>query len=111
MISAREAFASIDRALQGVRKDEDRILAMLKSATDEAERLRRTQADGYKALARLKLDALARDEIVGKLDGAEKRALDALRGRRAALDDLSVGRRAQTVRMAYLEAARLAGTA
>ena len=65
MVSARETLSSIEQAIIGTRRDEDRLTAMLRTATDEAARLRAKQADAYKALARLKLDALARDEVVG----------------------------------------------
>jgi chromosome segregation ATPase len=85
MISAREAFNSIERALQGLRKDEDRLVAMLTSCQAEADRLRAEQAEGFRALARLRLDALAREEAVGRLDSAERRAMEALSSRRDAL--------------------------
>ena len=39
---------------------------------EEAARLRAQQTETYRALARLKLDALARDEVVGRLDSAER---------------------------------------
>jgi hypothetical protein len=86
MISAQEAFASIERAIQGVRRDEDRLVAMLSSAQAEIERLRAAEADGYRALATLRLDALARDEVVGRLDSAERRAVGVLERRRGSLD-------------------------
>jgi hypothetical protein len=89
MVSAREALSSIEQAILGARRDEDRLTAMLRTATDEAARLRAKQADAYKALARLKLDALARDEVVGRLDSAERRALEALERRKTALSDLA----------------------
>ncbi len=59
----------------GVRKDEDRLVAMLNSATEEAARLRAREAECYRTLARLRLDALARDEVDGQLDSAERQAL------------------------------------
>lgn len=103
MISAREAFASIDRALKSVRQDEDRMVAMLKSATDEAERLRRSQAEGFRALARIRLDALVRDEVVGQLADAEKRALAAIESRRARIDGIAARRKTLAARLDAVE--------
>ena len=93
MISAREALSSIEQAILGARRDEDRLTEMLRSATEAAARLRADQANAYKALARLKLDALARDEVVGQLDSAEKQALSALEQRKQALADLAARRK------------------
>lgn len=86
MISASEALASLDRAVSGVRRDEDRLTAMLSSSNAEADRLRVRQAEAYKALARMRLDELASAPAVAAIDGAEKRALAALERRRGGLD-------------------------
>ncbi|MEP2922764.1 MAG: hypothetical protein ABJP31_01660, partial [Bauldia litoralis] len=64
MISASKALSSIDQAILGVRRDEDRLTTMLTSATEDSARMRAQQAEAFRALARLKLDALARDEVV-----------------------------------------------
>ena len=89
MVSAREALSSIEQAILGARRDEDRLTEMLRSATDAAARLRADKAEAYKALARLKLDALARDQVVGELDTVEKRALAAIEDRKARLAGLA----------------------
>lgn len=87
MISAREALSSIEQGLQGLRRDEDRLVSMLASAEAEGERVRATQAEGFRALARLRLDAIARDETVGRLRGAEERVREALSRRSGRLQD------------------------
>lgn len=89
MISAREALSSIERGIQTLRRDEDRILALLSETTTEGDRLRTERANGFRALARLRLDALARDEVVGQLDSAERRALEMLERRRGTIDALA----------------------
>jgi hypothetical protein len=86
MMSAMDALSSIERALQGVRKDEDRLVTMLSSAESEAEQLRTAQAEGFRALARIRLDAIAGAKTVEALDLAERRALEALGRRRKVLD-------------------------
>jgi hypothetical protein len=106
MVTARETLSSIEQAILGTRRDEDRLTAMLRTATDEAARLRARQADAYKALARLRLDALARDEVMGRLDSAEQRALEALERRKAALAALADERAGLVAAVAAAEAER-----
>ncbi|MCB1487874.1 MAG: hypothetical protein KDJ88_10500 [Bauldia sp.] len=106
MIPASKALSSIEQAILGVRKDEDRLTKMLTSATEDAARMRAQQTDAFRALARLKLDALARDEVVGRLDSAERTALEALRKRKDALDAVAGDRADLTAAMAAAEKAR-----
>ena len=61
MIPASKALSSIEQAILGARRDEDRLTKMLTSATEDAARMRAQQAEAFRALARLKLDALARE--------------------------------------------------
>ena len=84
MISAQQALNDIERAILGARRDEDRLVAMLADTKAEGDRLRAEQADAFRALARLRLDAIARDEVVGELDSVERRARTALDKLRAA---------------------------
>ena len=106
MISASKALSSIEQAILGTRRDEDRLTKMLASATDDAARLRSEQAEGFKSLARLKLDALAGDEIVGRLDSAERAAVAALAKRKAGLAELSDLHARQMSALADAEKAR-----
>ncbi|WP_421725069.1 hypothetical protein [Bauldia sp.] len=89
MISAAKTLASIEQALRGTRRDEDRLTRMLASATEDAARLRAEQAEAYRALARLKMDELARDDTVVRLNAAERTAMDVLERRRIALAELA----------------------
>ncbi|MCP4381552.1 MAG: hypothetical protein GY798_09080 [Hyphomicrobiales bacterium] len=89
MISAGKALSSIEQALRGARRDEDRLTRMLASATDEAARLRAQQAEDYRALARLRMDELARDDALGRLDSAERAAVEVLERRKTALAELA----------------------
>jgi len=106
MIPASKALSSIEQAILGARRDEDRLTKMLTSATEDAARMRAQQAEAFRALARLKLDALARDEVVGRLDSAERNALDVLRKRKEALDAVAADRADLTAAMAAAEKAR-----
>ncbi len=106
MISGREALSSLQNALTGARRDEDRLVAMLNSATEEAARLRASQADAWRALARIRLDAIAGEEVGGRLDSAERAALALLDRRKAALEQAAQKRRALMEAVAHAQAER-----
>ena len=94
MISGRQALATIEQTIAQARGEEARLDAALKTAADQAARLRAERMDAFRDLARLKLDAMTRAGVVGKLDAAERQALDLLAQRRRAYESL-VERRAQ----------------
>jgi len=106
MISAQQALNDIERAILGVRRDEDRLVAMLTDTKAEGDRLRAEQADAFRALARLRLDAIARDEVVGELDSVERRARAALDKRRDRLAELKAGREGASQKLDELEGKR-----
>ena len=87
MISAQQVLSDIERAILGVRRDEDRLTAMLSNATAEQDRLRADKAEAFRALARLRLDALAGNALVGSLESAERKAMEVLARRRRKLDE------------------------
>lgn len=103
MISARQALNDIERAILGVRRDEDRLVAMLADTKAEGDRLRTEKADAFRALARLRLDAIARDEVVGELDSVERRARAALDKRRDRLAELKASREGASKKLEDLE--------
>jgi hypothetical protein len=90
LVSGRDALSSVESAINDVRSNENRLTAVLQSATQEAERQRKQLADSFRALALVRLDALMRNQIVGELDAAERRALDLLRTHKAKLDQLLI---------------------
>ena len=106
MISGRQALATIEQAIARVRSDEGRLDAALQSASEEAVRLRAERMDAFRELARIKLDALTREGVVGELDAAERRALDLLSNRRQALGRLSERRREAVAAQQQAEAER-----
>ena len=89
-VSGREALSAVENAINGVRANESRLADVLRSAAQEAERLRQQLADSFRSLALIRLDALVRNEVVGDLDAAERRALDLLRTHKAKLDQLLI---------------------
>src|SRR5215212_2293249 len=94
MISGRQALATIEQTIAQARGEEARLDTALKTAADQVARLRAERMDAFRALARLKLDAMTRDGVVGKLDAAERQALDLLAQRRRAFERL-IERRGQ----------------
>ncbi len=108
MISARQALNDIERAILGVRRDEDRLVAMLADTKAEGDRLRAEKADAFRALARLRLDAIAHDEVVGELDSVERRARSVLDKRRDRLGELKTSREGAARKLEELDDKRVA---
>ena len=89
-VSGRDALSEVENAIAGVRSNENRLAAVLASAAAEAERQRKQLADSFRALALIRLDALVRNDVVGDLDAAERRALGLLRTYKSQLDQLLI---------------------
>ncbi len=89
MLSAQEAFRSIEQAGLRLRQDEDRLDALMEGAAREITRLRQEQAELFRALARIRLDSLAREPVIGRLDEAESKALAAIERQRQRLEELA----------------------
>ena len=89
-VSGRDALSSIEDGIAGVRSNEAQLGSVLRSAMDEAERQRRRLADAYRGLALVRLDAIMRNDVVGELDAAERRAAELMRAQKARLDQLLI---------------------
>lgn len=87
MISGRDAFSQLQSALMGVRREEESLVAALNSAMTESARLRTQEAQGWRALARVRLDALAREKVSGPLDASERQALVLIAQRQVKLNE------------------------
>jgi len=90
LVSGRDALSSVENAINDVRTNETRLTQVLSSASQEAERQRKQLSDSYRALALIRLDALVRNEAVGEIDAAERRALDLLRVHKSKLDQVLI---------------------
>lgn len=106
MMPGREALASVERGVAQVRREEDRLTEMLRAAGEEAARWRAEKAESFRALARMRLDALRGEVVAGELDAAEKAALAALERGKAALSALQERRVAAADALAAAERAR-----
>jgi hypothetical protein len=61
MFTGRDALVSIEQAISRTRNEESRLDGALRSAMEEAARLRREEAEGFRTIAQIKLDSLMRD--------------------------------------------------
>jgi hypothetical protein len=106
MISGRQALEAIEQAIAQARGDEHQLEAKLRALSEEAVRLRAQRMDAFRELGRLKLDALARANVLGQIDAVERRALAILDDRRRALEQLTVRRTDAEKRVEQAEAER-----
>lgn len=89
MFTGRDALSSVEQAISRVRADESRLDAALRSAVDEAARLRRQEAEGFRLLAQVRLDAMVRDRVIEDLDATERRALAMIENQSRAIESLT----------------------
>lgn len=89
-VTGRDALSSVENAISGARNNEGRLTQVLSSAAGEAERLRAQLGESFKALALVRLDVLLRNQVVGEIDAAERRALTLMRAHKAKLDQIQI---------------------
>ena len=111
MWTGRQTLASIEGAIANLRREEGQLDAALRSAVDEAERLRKERGEALRELARIKLDEMAAGRLVGSLDAGERRAMQILEDNRLRLAALSEQREALVKEVAGAEAERDAAAA
>ena len=90
IVNGREAMTTVETAISGARSNEARLGQVLSSAASEADRLRKQLADAFRGLALVRLDDLMRNQVVGELDAAERRAVDLMRSHKARLDQILI---------------------
>ncbi len=86
MISGRDALASIEQTISKARTSEGQLDAALRSAEEEAARLRADRSAAFRQLARIRLDAFVQEgpeqpALIQQLDNAERWALDLVKDR------------------------------
>jgi hypothetical protein len=108
MISGRQALAQIEQFIEKARQQEAQFERAYATATEEVGRLRIERTERFRELARLKLDAIRQDQVVGELDAAERQAMNVLTSRQEALRQLTERRRQAEERVRQAEAGRQA---
>jgi hypothetical protein len=106
MWTGRQTLASIDSTLGRLHAEEGELDAALRSATAEAERLRKERVDALRELARIKLDELQAGRLVNDLDAAERRAQQILAQRAEKLAAAAQRREGAVAQLKGAEATR-----
>ncbi|MFY9737350.1 MAG: hypothetical protein WAL02_19855, partial [Rhodoplanes sp.] len=89
MFTGRDALVSIEQAISRTRNEESRLDGALRSAMEEAARLRGEEAEGFRTVAQVKLDSLMRNQLVNDLEATERRALEMVRNHVRELEELA----------------------
>ncbi|MBO1907366.1 hypothetical protein KHP60_18280 [Microvirga sp. 3-52] len=108
MISGRHALAQIEQFIEKARQQEAQCGRAYATVTEEVGRLRIERTERFRELARLKLDAIRQEQVVGQLDAAERQAMNLLSSRQEALRQLTERRRQAEERVRQAEAGRQA---
>ncbi|PVE20557.1 hypothetical protein DC522_31620 [Microvirga sp. KLBC 81] len=108
MISGRQALAQIEQTIERARQQEAQFERAYAVATEEVGRLRIQRTEAFRELARIRLDAITQDKIVGDLDAAERQAISLLDSRKEALRQLTERRHQAEERVRQAETARQA---
>lgn len=90
-MTGRQAMAEIDRGLETLRKEEERLTNELSAMTSKIAEARADETGALGDLARFKLDAEGRD-VGARLDQASKRAADLMGSRTDAIAKLELER-------------------
>jgi hypothetical protein len=106
MFTGREALSSVEQAISQVRSDEGRLDGALSSAMEEAARLRGQEAEGFRVLARVKLDAMMGEEVVKDLNATEQRARAMLERHRSEVEEIARRRAAAQTALEQSETAK-----
>jgi hypothetical protein len=88
MWSGQKTLTSIDQALHQVRQQVRELDAQVQITSRKLVQLGQEEADGYRQLARIRLDQLIRGEIITGLDAADQRVQGLLAEREQALQAL-----------------------
>lgn len=73
-IRGPEALASLDEAMRDIRREEDEISKRLARAAERISKIRESEAELFRQLARLRLDPAVQGELDGAITTAETKA-------------------------------------
>ena len=73
-IRGPEALASLDEAMRDIRREEDEISKRLSRSAERISKIRESEAELFRQLARLRLDPSVQAELDGAISAAETRA-------------------------------------
>lgn len=90
MISGRDALGQLERTIGAERAGVEEMETRLAELLAEQERLRQADLEAFRALARLRLDDIAKGDVIGRLEQVERQAAEILSERDSALKGVEV---------------------
>ncbi|WIJ24902.1 hypothetical protein [Devosia sp. RR2S18] len=84
-IRGPEALASLDEAMRDIRREEDDISRRLARSSERLGKIKESEAELFRQLARLRLDPAVQGDLDARISSAEARARDMLKAHAKAL--------------------------
>lgn len=78
-IRGPEALASLEEAMRDIRREEDEISRRLARTAERITKIKESEAELFRQLARLRLDPAMQEELDGRISSAEAKARDMLK--------------------------------
>lgn len=78
-IRGPQALASLEEAMRDIRREEDEISRRIARAAERISKIRESEAELFRELARLRLDPSMQAQLDGRISGAEAKARDMLK--------------------------------
>jgi hypothetical protein len=105
-LSGPEALRSLEEALRDIRREEDEIAKRLARSAELVTKIRETESELLRQLAKLRLDPSIREELSGRLSRAEAHAHEMLKKHQAALSAAEDELKAYDAKISKLNAER-----
>lgn len=105
-ISGPDALRSLDEALRDIRREEDDIARRLAHSSELITKIRETENELFRQLAKVRLDTNTQSELGSRLTDAETRARDMLKKHAAELTSTEEALKSEDQKIAALTAER-----
>lgn len=105
-LSGPEALRSLEEALRDIRREEDDIARRLGKGAELVTKIRETESELLRQLARVRLSSTTQEEITGRLSDAENRARQMLKKHQSALNAAEAALKAYDADISKLVAER-----
>ncbi len=107
-LSGPEALRSLEEALRDIRREEDDIAKRLSRSAEMIAKIRETESELFRQLAKVRLDPGTQGDLTGRLGAAEERAREMLRQHQNAVTEAEARLREHDAEIARLAAERAA---
>ena len=78
-IGGPQALASLEEAMRDIRREEDELSKRVARAAERITKIKESEAELFRQLAKLRLDPAIQGELDGRISSAEARARDTLK--------------------------------